>query len=86
MRRRERCSNEQILQYAEEYVTTELTIRDLSIAHCVARSTLHRYLIHILPTLDVALAERVREVAKCKKYEGECKGGRNRFKRKEKRK
>ena len=82
MRRRERCSNEQILQYAEEYVTTELTIRDLSKAHYIARSTLHHYLRDILPTLNVTLAERVKEVAKCKKHEGECKGGRNRFKKK----
>ena len=83
MRRRERCSDKQILHIAKEYVATVLTIRELSEKYNIARSTLHRCLKYILPTLNVPLAKQVEEVAKRKKYEGECKGGRNHTKKKE---
>ena len=81
MSRRRRYTNEQIIQYATEYIETPLTIRALSVKHDIERSSLHYNLKYILPSISSVLAKEVVEVAKRKKYEGECKGGRSKKKR-----
>lgn len=69
------CTNEEIKQIACEYITSDVTLRELSIKYGLSRTTVHRYLRKALKEFDLDLAEQVNEVACRKKMEGQIRGG-----------
>ena len=78
MEKRYVCTDKEIKQIACEYITSNITIRELSVKYGISRSTIHRYLHKVLQEIDSDLAERTALVACQKKREGQIRGGRRR--------
>lgn len=77
MRNRRLCSNKEIRNIAHDYVTSDITIRELSAKYEISRSTVHIYLQQTLREIDLDLAEEVAQVADKKRNEGRRRGGHN---------
>lgn len=67
--------DEQIVEMANEYNMTEITMRQLAKKHHMSKATIQRYFAVELKKIDRGLWERTQLIAAKKKYEGEKRGG-----------
>ena len=73
--RKRMFSDEQIVEMANRYIETDITMRQLAKECGTSKATIQRYLAVELKNIDHGLWKQTQDVAAKKKYEGEKKGG-----------